>query len=772
MKSTKFYFNLIAVILFTTSLLYAREYHIQDDFEDSSAENNTDISVISANSKTVSDEDISFSEIEPGIFLAQDSVKFDESGIILSCAPLNENATVVFSKQPYPPPGGSDTAIFEVWAEDGMTTKEYHAIVARSVYQCKAGFLTSGADAAPSGWFVEGGNYASSSRGDGGEFPGNNGMRIYNSDNKGLGILTSPVYSSISTLSFAAKFSFTDDESLIVKKSTDDGSTWQLVKTYTPAGGEIPSYTTEQAADTLAVQRLDINEENVIIAFHYLGSSTTPRLMIDDIACLSNYDPEARYNVTITVHDLDHLLLEGATVILNDQELVTGSNGVASFDTVPTGAGIPYSIAKDGFTTSGTMTVFSTTAISITLLTEELDIFLALGQSNMAGRATINDYVNQEIDGVYLLNDENVWIPAINPMNLYSNIRKDESMQKLGPSYSFSKTLSEYIENRIGMVVNARGGTNLSEFATGSYHDPIMQRIKETNVYGKIKAVIWHQGEGDRSKADLYMVKLNSLVNDIRAEIGEDVFFVAGQLGPWDEIGTTTPKYGVINDTISKIAHYIANSDYAVNNEISDLGDNTHFNHESQILLGQRYAKKILSELYNINISVFDFNIEGDGYVIYEDDIVTSANGYSFTRITDDNVAFSVHAGDGKKFVQLEINGVKIEEAIEASTYNHNLIAATDTLISIAMTVQSIETPVIENSIIKDPVFYPNPASDNISIIGIEGDFSVSIYDLRGRMVLLCNNDKEINIQKLLPGIYTLMVHIGQTRNVKKLMVL
>lgn len=51
-------------------------------------------------------------------------------------------------------------------------------------------------------------------------------------------------------------------------------------------------------------------------------------------------------------------------------------------------------------------------------------IYLLIGQSNMAGRAPLNEEDKGIIEGVYLSNNKNEWELASNPLNRYSTIKK------------------------------------------------------------------------------------------------------------------------------------------------------------------------------------------------------------------------------------------------------------------------------------------------------------------------------------------------------------
>lgn len=87
------------------------------------------------------------------------------------------------------------------------------------------------------------------------------------------------------------------------------------------------------------------------------------------------------------------------------------------------------------------------------------DVYLLIGQSNMAGRAKMETGSAEAIPKVFLLNGEGQWEAAIHPLNRYSTIRKGLGMQKVGPGGSFAKSMSKaYPDHSIGLVVNAKEG--------------------------------------------------------------------------------------------------------------------------------------------------------------------------------------------------------------------------------------------------------------------------------------------------------------------------
>lgn len=114
-------------------------------------------------------------------------------------------------------------------------------------------------------------------------------------------------------------------------------------------------------------------------------------------------------------------------------------------------------------------------------------------------------------------------------------------MQKLGPGYTFAETLSEQLQDTIFFVVNARGGTALERFMkndTAGYYEKTLFRIKQAlreRPDLKPATIIWHQGESNRDDYQSYLNHLNTLVADLRSDLGiPDLPFIAGEIGRWN----------------------------------------------------------------------------------------------------------------------------------------------------------------------------------------------------------------------------------------------
>ena len=264
---------------------------------------------------------------------------------------------------------------------------------------------------------------------------------------------------------------------------------------------------------------------------------------------------------------------------------------------------------------------------------ESFDIYLLIGQSNMAGRGTmLPSDTSDFIQGVWLLDDQGRPVPAKNPLNQYSSVRKKLSMQQIGPGYAFSVKIAEKTGRKILLVVNARGGSRMSDWQPGApatlsasekakiaqkisqtkagtdnsgdlyLYDDAVARCKEAMQYGVLKGILWHQGESDAGDKD-YLSKMAELAANLRRDLGvnaEDVPFIAGELAPW--------KYSAFNQRVfPDMTNTIPNSDYAssdcsgiINDGMLKDASDPHFNRDAQIRLGKRYANKILKMVYNI----------------------------------------------------------------------------------------------------------------------------------------------------------------------------
>lgn len=230
----------------------------------------------------------------------------------------------------------------------------------------------------------------------------------------------------------------------------------------------------------------------------------------------------------------------------------------------------------------------------------EYDVFLLIGQSNMAGRGTMTAADQQVFDPkVFLLNASGEVEGAKNPLNAYSTILKDLDIQGINPGFSFSKKIAAETGRKVLLVVNARGGTALYEWKKSSskgYYNEAVKRTKQAQKYGKLVGILWHQGESNSSNPSGYLESLKGMVDDLRNDLNApDVPFIAGEIAQWQ---SNASKF---NPVIQGISAVIPNSDYVSSVGCTPWKDESdpHFSRDGQILLGERYAEKILKYCYD-----------------------------------------------------------------------------------------------------------------------------------------------------------------------------
>lgn len=225
-----------------------------------------------------------------------------------------------------------------------------------------------------------------------------------------------------------------------------------------------------------------------------------------------------------------------------------------------------------------------------------MDVYLLIGQSNMAGRGWMEAQDTlAPIEGVWLLGPEDTPVPAKNPLNQYSTIRKSLDMQQICPGTEFSHAMYEHNGRKILLVVNAKGGSRLDEWEEGTeFYNEAVRRTLEACKYGTLKGILWHQGCSDCTEERLatYLDRLTGMVASLRLDLGVDekVPFIAGELGYWINMSSE------FNEMIHGISGAIPGSGWVSAEGCGMRADESdpHFSREGQLLLGHRYAEKYI----------------------------------------------------------------------------------------------------------------------------------------------------------------------------------
>ncbi|KAK2965421.1 hypothetical protein RJ640_006940 [Escallonia rubra] len=159
------------------------------------------------------------------------------------------------------------------------------------------------------------------------------------------------------------------------------------------------------------------------------------------------------------------------------------------------------------------------------------NIFILAGQSNMAGRGGV---VNNIWDGfvppesrsnpaILRLSSQLEWEEAHEPLHGDIDVRKTCGV---GPGMAFANGLLEKAPGfeGVSLVPCAVGGTSITEWARGTrlYKDLVTRARAAEEGGGKIRAILWYQGERDtvnQEDAEAYKDKLKELIVNLRAEL-------------------------------------------------------------------------------------------------------------------------------------------------------------------------------------------------------------------------------------------------------------
>jgi hypothetical protein len=229
-------------------------------------------------------------------------------------------------------------------------------------------------------------------------------------------------------------------------------------------------------------------------------------------------------------------------------------------------------------------------------------VYLLIGQSNMAGRGKYHDGDTFESGRIYTLNKQDKlekfgrypWV------NEYSTIRK--SAAQISPGYMFAKEMAKACpQKNICLLSNARGGSAIEEWAKGTkYYQEAIRRTREAMKQGTLKAILWHQGEtnyeailrkGREHEAvelERYFQNLRLFITNLRADlgVGSDVPFIAGQL---------LPRFKPFNDFLKAKLPNPKENIYLVTSQGLTTEDGLHFDRNSVLEIGKRYAEKVLA---------------------------------------------------------------------------------------------------------------------------------------------------------------------------------
>jgi hypothetical protein len=243
-----------------------------------------------------------------------------------------------------------------------------------------------------------------------------------------------------------------------------------------------------------------------------------------------------------------------------------------------------------------------------------MDVFIALGQSNMAGRGSIS-----ELPFMFPKNSQKLfrfnpfkedWESAREPMQFPDDpvyaVKADRKKGGVGPTLSFADAMAEKFFKEVGIILCARGGTGIESWlkAEGcfSLYRSLLHRVLCSRYKGgEIKGIIAYLGESDTKNselASLWSDRFLSLIANLRHDLGShDLPVVFAQLARIDEKRKHRKEHGYRGwDSLKEHQASLSGPNIKmVKTEDLKLIDGLHLCTRSQLVLGQRFADAMYS---------------------------------------------------------------------------------------------------------------------------------------------------------------------------------
>ena len=225
----------------------------------------------------------------------------------------------------------------------------------------------------------------------------------------------------------------------------------------------------------------------------------------------------------------------------------------------------------------------------------ERDLYLLAGQSNMAGRGTVEPADRVPVAGIMMLDRHMMWVPAVDPVHF------DKPSAGVGPARGFAQAVHDADPTRpIGLVPAAVGGSPISSWEPGALdaatkthpYDDAVARARVAMRGGHFRAILWHQGESDATPelSVHYADRLRTVITRLRAELGDPTLpFIIGQLGQFPRSGWSAARERV-DSAQRAVAASVPGVAFVTSNWLDHRGDSLHFDSASARELGRRYA--------------------------------------------------------------------------------------------------------------------------------------------------------------------------------------
>lgn len=214
----------------------------------------------------------------------------------------------------------------------------------------------------------------------------------------------------------------------------------------------------------------------------------------------------------------------------------------------------------------------------------DLQLFLLVGQSNMAGRGKVTPADEQTNPRIFMLDKACAWVPAKDPVHF-----DKPKVAGVGLCSEFARCVAaKDPAAKVGLVPCAFGGTTLDQWKPGSaLYTNAVARMRVALKSGQLKAILWHQGEGDSSaaKAATYPARFAAMIAQLRKDLGApDVPVLVGELG-----ASYNKAYAPFNAMLPQVTNAVPRSALVSSEGLGSNPDKVHFSADALRDFGKRY---------------------------------------------------------------------------------------------------------------------------------------------------------------------------------------
>lgn len=273
------------------------------------------------------------------------------------------------------------------------------------------------------------------------------------------------------------------------------------------------------------------------------------------------------------------------------------------------------------------------------------DLWLVAGQSNMGGHGTVKREFPDDPRILFFSANGDEWITAKDRLEPYffphgpHGARPDYTrlpVGGIGPALFFARHVIASTKRPIGIIGVATGGAMTTSWdptlidknpqSNPPYmYGPMIERVRQANGYGKLKGLVWYQGESDASgypdATNTYEHNLLTFIDRIREDTGNpNLPIILGQICRLDTFRPPAEKMSSevsdgalqqsfdafvaawehVRDVQRRVPSMRPNVYTVSTVDLYPLADPIHLDFEAHQRLGPRFGEVALSKIYHL----------------------------------------------------------------------------------------------------------------------------------------------------------------------------